>query len=162
MWSNVFSPCTLVPIFFFLFLDSFQTNRVSSLFNDEFFLPFLFLVRFRIRMGRLEERHPKHARSSRWNYLRVRLFEKLHCHTLAHEQLLHQRCAGTLNFRIFTGNYKSFVLTFSWDTFIPICVYLFCCEEILLYSMFPVPVIKSKYSNIHYDIYDDRSMHNSQ
>lgn len=41
-------------------------------------------------------------------------------------------------------------------------VFIYFAAKKLLYSMFPVPVIKSKYSNIHYDIYDDRSMHNSQ
>lgn len=56
----MFSQCTLVPIFFFLL---FFSNDIVSLFND--FFPFLFLARFRIRMGRLEKRHAKHARSSR-------------------------------------------------------------------------------------------------
>lgn len=62
---------------------------------------FLFLSCLRIRMGRLEKRHTKYARSSRWNNLRIRLFEEFHCHTLAHEQLLHQRRAGTFDFSSF-------------------------------------------------------------
>jgi len=45
-------------------------------------------------MGRLAERHGQPAWTSGGNNFRVRLLEKLHCHTSTHEQLLHEGCAG--------------------------------------------------------------------